>query len=109
MASTSRGSSTTQSTVRSRLGERQIVHCSPSAMKKQSLQNRMRALTSVSAAASRSTDSLGVRKIYKDRRWAVFGPILGSRLSSSITRANADGNSALYKDIVNSNCHNTTH
>src|SRR5713101_1433759 len=95
MASTSSGSSTTHRIDRSRRGDRQMAQRSPSAMKKHCSQKRMRALSSTRAPASRSTEARGARTGEKERRWAVLGPMPGSRPSSSISRVSAPGTSVI--------------
>src|SRR4051812_35351606 len=84
MATTSFGSSTTQSTSFVRRVSRQIRHCSDSATLKQVVQNRTSSLTLRSASASRFTSAGSVDRTWKAIRWALFGPTPGSRPSSSI-------------------------
>src|SRR5581483_11254055 len=78
------GSSTTQSTVRSRLSSRQIRQRSPSATLPHSLQKKIRSLACRMASARRLASSAGAFTRWKARRCADFGPIPGSRESSSI-------------------------
>ena len=81
----SRDSSTTHTTDESRESSLQIGHRAVSAMLKHRSQNRTRALASVSAWASRATSSAGIFKRWNAMRCADFGPIPGSRPSSSIS------------------------
>src|SRR3712207_5331086 len=84
MATTSLYSSTTQRTVTSRRGSRQIRHCSSSETLKQTEQNRTLALTSTRTSASRRTSAGSACSRWKAMRWAPFGPTPGSRPSSSM-------------------------
>jgi hypothetical protein len=85
----SRGSSTTHSTVVSRRGSVQMAHSSaPSpaltAMFQHRRQNATLSLTSEIARASRTASSFDSFSRWKAMRWADFGPMPGSRPSSSI-------------------------
>src|SRR5215211_7889671 len=84
MATRSRGSSTTQTRPGSRRGSLQMRHRSPSATFQQTRQKCTRALTSVMARARRSASAGSTLRMWKACRWALFGPISGSRPSSSI-------------------------
>ena len=81
----SRDSSTTQTMRWSRRSSLQNVHSSLSVTLKQRAQNRTRALASVIAAASRATSSAGILSRWKAIRCADFGPMPGSRPSSSMS------------------------
>src|SRR5687768_2973876 len=85
MATTSRGSSTTQTMPASRRSSAQMPHNSPSATFQQRRQNEMRSFTSLMARASRRASSLGSFSRWKAMRWADLGPTPGSRPSSSIS------------------------
>src|SRR3954454_24734673 len=84
IATTSFGSSTTQSTSLVRRGSRHTRHCSDSATLKQVVQNRTSSFTLRSAVASRLTSAGSADRTWKAIRWALFGPTPGSRPSSSI-------------------------
>src|SRR5690349_11043340 len=84
IATTSFGSSTTQSTSFVRRGSRQTRHCSDSATLKQVVQNRTSSFTLRSAVASRLTSAGSADRTWKAIRWALLGPTPGSRPSSSI-------------------------
>ena len=79
------GSSTTQSTVRSRDSSRQTRQRSPSATLPHSRQNEMRSFAWTIAAASRLASSAGVFTNQNASRCADFGPMPGNRASSSIS------------------------
>src|SRR5215207_5705331 len=81
----SRGSSTTHTIRPSRRSSAQNTHSSSSVTLKQRLQNRTRSLASVIADASRATSSAGTLRRWKAIRCADFGPMPGSRPSSSIS------------------------
>src|SRR6478609_2182179 len=70
-----------------RVTSRQKEQGSSSVMLKQIEQSRMRSLTSMMASARANASSRDVRKRWKARRDAVFGPIPGSFDISSIKRA----------------------
>src|SRR5215217_7293416 len=59
-------------------------HRSPSATFQQTRQKCTRALTSVMARARRSASAGSTLRMWKASRWALLGPIPGSRPSSSI-------------------------
>src|SRR5581483_9855045 len=84
MATMSRGSSTTHTTVGSRRASWQMPHSSPSDTLKQRRQNEMRSFTSVMARARRTASSLGSFRRWKAMRWADLGPTPGRRPSSSM-------------------------
>ena len=63
----------------------QNEHSSLSVTLKQRWQKRTLALASVIAPASRATSSAGILSRWKAMRWADFGPMPGSRPSSSIS------------------------
>src|SRR5689334_24345769 len=84
MATTSLGSSTTQSTSLVRRVSRQTRHCSDSATLKQVVQKRTSSLTLRRAVDSRLTSAGSADRTWKAIRWALFGPTPGSRPSSSI-------------------------
>src|SRR3954454_10330529 len=84
MATTSLGSSTTQSTSLVRRVSRQTRHWSDSATLKQVVQNRTSSLTLRRAVARRFTSAGSADRTWKAIRWALFGPTPGSRPSSSI-------------------------
>src|SRR5665648_1223987 len=83
-ATTSFGSSTTQMVASERRGSRQTRQFSSWATLPQMLQNLTRAFTSRSTSASRLTSSGSSASRWKAIRWALLGPIPGSRPSSSI-------------------------
>ena len=85
MATMSRDSSTTHRIAESRRSSRQMGHSSPSATFQQRAQNRTLALASVMAMASRATSSAGTFSRWKAIRCADFGPMPGSRPSSSMS------------------------
>src|SRR3954453_12401718 len=70
--------------VSSRCGSRQIRHWLSSETLKQISQNLTVSLTFLSMAARRMTSSGSAARMWKASRWALFGPIPGSRPSSSI-------------------------
>src|SRR3954471_16816495 len=84
MATTSFGSSTTQSTSLVRRTSRHTRHCSDSATLKQVVQKRTSSFTLRSAVASRLTSAGSADRTWKAIRWALFGPTPGSRPNSSI-------------------------
>src|ERR687898_1166088 len=84
IATRSRGSSTTQTRLGSRRESLQMRHRSPSATFQQIRQKWTRALTSVMALARRSASAGSTLRMWKASRWALLGPIPGSRPSSSI-------------------------
>src|SRR5688572_2462237 len=84
MATTSLGSSTTQSTSLLRRVSRQTRHCSDSATLKQVVQKRTSSLTLRRESASRFTSAGSADRTWKAIRWALFGPTPGSRPNSSI-------------------------
>src|SRR5512133_2483116 len=71
-------------TVSSRRGSRQMRHWVSSDTLKQISQNLTVSLTFLSVAASRITSSGSAARMWKASLWALFGPIPGSRPSSSI-------------------------
>src|SRR3954470_21364210 len=85
MDAASFGSSTMHSTVRSRLSSRQIRQRSPSATLPHSRQNTIRRLACTIESARRSASSAGALISQNARRCADFGPMPGSRESSSIS------------------------
>src|SRR4051812_48169435 len=78
------GSSTTQSTVRSRRGARPIRHWDSCATLPQVVQNFTVSLTSTRTAARRRTSTGSAASTWKAIRCALLGPTPGSRPSSSI-------------------------
>src|SRR5919112_4015314 len=68
----------------SRRGSRQIRHWVSSATLKQVSQNLTVSLTSLSVLARRSTSSASAARMWKASRCALFGPMPGSRPSSSM-------------------------
>ena len=85
IAATSFGSSTTQRVVASRPASRQIRHRSASATLPHSRQNRMSSLARRMDSARRLASSAGAFTRWNASRWADFGPMPGSRDSSSMS------------------------
>src|SRR5437660_441913 len=83
-ATMSRGSSTTQTKVGSRLLSVHSSHSSPSDTLKQRVQKRMRSFTAEMAAASRRASSGDSLRRWKAMRCADLGPMPGRRPSSCI-------------------------
>src|SRR5688572_11330797 len=85
------GSSTTHRRPASRPGSPQIRQGSASVMLKQCEQWTIRALRSARASASSRTAATGCFRKWNARRWAVLGPMPGSRSSASSSRETAGG------------------
>ena len=81
----SRDSSTTHISDESRRSSTQIGHSSASATFQQRTQKRTRALASVIGVGQPGDVVAGAFNRWKAMRWADFGPMPGSRPSSSIS------------------------
>jgi hypothetical protein len=85
IAKTSFASPTTQISAASRRGSAHVAHGSSSVIEKQRPHSRTRSLSAMIASARASASDFGRLSRWKTSRAAVFGPIVGSLLSSLIS------------------------
>src|SRR3569623_2230419 len=87
MATTSWGWATTQTTLAARRASPQMAQGARSVRSQQTLQNRIFCLMSTMAEASAAASSADARRMWNDRRAAVFSPMPGSLARSRTSRA----------------------